>query len=209
MTATFSDVRLLLERYYAALLTAGANDRAEHLLHEVRGRLRQLQWTRGRLLTLEADLVAERCRENPTDANATVLLIFTDVGRPDKGDLHRSLIGPRPADELQVLLESFYYSANRIRDIFRDNPEDLPGLGSFECVGVRNVRNHLVEHPTRKSGVIVPSLKCGGPVGPQLKPIRFSLHPEGTADGGFHKNCSEFLGNAERVLRASPLLEVV
>ena len=108
---------------------------------------------------------------------------------------------------MRLLLESFYYSAHRVRDILRDNDDVLPGLSSFECGGVRNVRNHLVEHPEGKSGVRIFSIKCGGPVGPQLKPIRFTLDPKGTVDEGLHANCKEFLVNLERCLQSCVLVD--
>jgi hypothetical protein len=128
------------------------------------------------------------------------LLIYTDAARPNCETLLHAALPPQPADELRVLLEAYYYSAHRIRDILRDNRDDLPRLSSFEAAGVRDVRNHLVEHPTKKSGVLVFSFKCGGPVGPQMKPLRWSLDEEGTHDPGLHKNTAEFLSGLALVL---------
>ena len=177
--------------------------RAEHLLHEVRARLRRMEWTHDRMLAIEAELEANHRRTQGTDGSTRVLLIYTDAARPNCETLLHASLPVQPADELSVLLESFFYSAHRIRDIFRDDREDFPGLSSFEAVGARDVRNHLVEHPTRRSGVLVFSLKCGGPVGPQLKPLRWSLDEAGTHDAGLHANSAEFLSNLERVLEGA------
>jgi hypothetical protein len=203
LAASFEQVRLLVERYYCDLLVRGTSTRAEHLLQEVRARLRQLQWIHSRLLQLEAQLIANAQRTQLEEgSNARIILMFSEAVRPDCGTMHHSHILSETQDELWVLLESFYYSAHRVRDILRDNGKLLPGLNSFEAIGIRNVRNHLVEHPTRKSGVIVFSFKCGGPVGPQLRPMRWSLDPLGTIDNGLHKNTEEFLSSLEQVLTA-------
>jgi hypothetical protein len=193
MSASFSSVRLQIEAYYAARLVQHMTPRGEHLLHELRGRLRRLEWIHSRLLDLEATLLQEARDHEPGEPPARLLLIFTETGRPNALTADMDLLQSSTSDELWVLLEAFYYSAHRVRDILRDNREDLPDLGGFEATGVRDVRNHLVEHPTRQSGVVVPSLKCGGPVGPQLKAVRFSPDPVGTFDAGLHENCREFL----------------
>lgn len=203
MTA-FRNVRELLERYYCWRLAHNPEKRAEHLLHEVRARLRQMEWAHGRMLEIEASLEAETRSTMPTgSASDRVLLLYTDAAQPDCTTFLHASLPPQPADELRLLLEAFYYSAHRIRDILRDNRDDLPGLSSFEASGARDVRNHLIEHPTRKSGVLVFSLKCGGPVGPQMKPLRWSLDEPGTADAGLHRNTDEFLTNMARALSSA------
>ena len=59
MSASFSSVRLQIEAYYAARLVQHMTPRGEHLLHELRGRLRRLEWIHSRLLDLEATLLQE------------------------------------------------------------------------------------------------------------------------------------------------------
>jgi hypothetical protein len=202
---SFRKVRELLERYYCWLLTESPERRAEHFLLEIRARLRQMEWAHSRMLTLEAELEAEARRTNPAGRSEAdrVVLIYTDTARPNCETLLHASLPPQPADELRLLLEAYYYSAHRIRDILRDNRDDLPRLSSFEAAGARDVRNHLVEHPTKKSGVLVFSLKCGGPVGPQLKPVRWSLDEEGTLDSGLHENTAEFLSNLARAMSSA------
>jgi hypothetical protein len=199
MSTPFTKNRQYTEHYYCALLAIGASSQAEHLLHEVRARLRQLEWTHSRILELECELVSADQRNSAAPAARTIL-IFTETARPDCESLRHASIKSGKDDELRVLLEAFYYSSQRIRDIFRDNKEDLPGLSGFEAAGVRTVRNHLIEHPTGKSGVIVFSFKCGGPVGPQLKALRWSLDEEGSMDNGLHANTTEFVAALERTL---------
>lgn len=201
--SSFGEVRELLEHYYCVRLSTGMSRLAEHLLQEVRGRLRQMQWAHQRMLQIEAQIDAASISKLPKgEAPAQMrLYLFTDAVRPACDTLIHARSTEQPQDELRCLLESYYYSAHRIRVILQDNRDDLPGVNGFEAVGVRNVRNHLVEHPTGQSGVVVSSIKCGGPVGPQLKPIRWSLDEPGTADAGLHSNTTEFLDNLDRTLR--------
>src|SRR4051794_26219748 len=42
---------------------------------------------------------------------------------------------------------SFYFLAWRVREVLRSNP--FPGFAKFDPIGVRNVRNHLIEHPEK------------------------------------------------------------
>lgn len=201
----FERSRILLEQYYCLMLSNGMSKRAEHLLHEVRGRLRALHWLHARLVELDGKL-QEKAREYQPPGKPAVgvlKLIFTDTGRPDCRDHKHAKLPFAACDELRLLLEAFYYSAHRVRDILQDGAAELPGLSHFEAIGVRNVRNHLIEHPSRKSGVLIFSYAAGGPVGPQLKPVRWSLDPPGTQDNGLHKNAKEFEEALDRTLERS------
>jgi len=50
------------------------------------------------------------------------------------------------SDEIELLAECFYYSAFRTQHLIAF----LPHLKGFEVIGVRDVRNHLIEHPEGK-----------------------------------------------------------
>src|ERR1043166_5325175 len=174
--ALFQRTRELLERYYCVVLRRGASPRTQFALHELRGRLRTIEWLHRRLIDLDTALVVEARTENPDMQKADVVkLVFTDAGRPNCNTYEQAHTPFQRSDELRVLLEAFYWSAHRVRDILRDADEAaLPGIGRFESIGVRNVRNHLIEHPDAKSGVLLFGFATGGPVGPQLKPVRWS-----------------------------------
>lgn len=101
-------------------------------------------------------------------------------------------------DEAEMWTEAFYYFAFRARCILRD----LPHLGDFECVGIRDVRNHLLEHPTgRGSGVIIPSFGFGGPSGPVVKALRYSGQEQIHSDAGLFPNAKEMYERLEMKLR--------
>ena len=61
-------------------------------------------------------------------------------------------------NELELQTECFYWIAGRARTIIKL----MPGLETFEAVGVRNVRNKLIEHPEKgDSGVTIGSFAWG------------------------------------------------
>jgi hypothetical protein len=181
----FEQCRTSLEQYIVALRQKTMTKRGDHLLQEVRARLRQLQWLHARLLQLERELQEEDLKTFPEHQRPEWLKQVFHEESGKKSD--PSIMAENPfqrIDELRVLLEAFYYSAHRVRDILRDHDSDLPGVTGFEAKGVRDARNHLVEHPGRKKGILVYTTACGGPVGPQLRPLRWSLDPPGTQDHG-------------------------
>lgn len=199
----FERSRVLLEEYYYLMLSKGIPKRAEHMLHEVRVRLLTLHWLHARLVELDRKLEREyrelerESRESKQPGAAEpdfVKVIYTNMARPTYPGYEAAKLPFTTPDELRLLLEAFYYSAHRVRDIFRDSAAELPGLSKFEAAGIRNVRNHLVQHPGGPSGVLVYSFAVGGPLGPQLKPITWSGDPLGTQDQGLHRNAEEFEG---------------
>lgn len=98
--------------------------------------------------------------------------------------------------ELQILTKSFYYCA-----IARNKKFPLPGLRSFECTGVRDVRNMLLEHPEGSdSQVFIVSFGYGGSCGPVIKPIRRVGQENVFPDAGLFQNATEFRENLDHLL---------
>jgi hypothetical protein len=190
----FEQCRASLEQYVVALRRKAMMKWADHLLQEVRARLRQLQWIHARLLQLEQQEQEDGLKTIPPGHPKPDVFkqVFLEKSATKSEPEIEAQLPFQRNDELRVLLEAFYYSAHRVRDILRDHESDLPGIAGFEAKGIRDVRNHLVEHPSRDKGVLVYSTACGGPVGPQLRLIRWSLDPPGTEDQGLHHNAKEF-----------------
>ena len=65
---------------------------------------------------------------------------------------HRRVIATQNIlfNNARFYVESYYYFANRIRHILQFKSEPLPYLKGFKCPGVRDARNHLIEHPEGK-----------------------------------------------------------
>lgn len=103
--------------------------------------------------------------------------------------------------EIQLFTECFYYLAGRLRTILRNKAEPLPKLSSFECEGVRNVRNKLIEHAEgRDSQVSIRSFGFGSAQGPVLKSIRHRGQEGVFPDRGLYQNALEIKHNLERLI---------
>lgn len=105
--------------------------------------------------------------------------------------------------EAEFYVESFYFMAFRVREILkkRDKKGHLfPQLKGFESEGVRNVRNHLIEHPENHGGVLCQGFGIGDDNGPRLKPgFSENDRPE-SMDKGMRLNAIEFKINLEKLL---------
>jgi hypothetical protein len=101
---------------------------------------------------------------------------------------------------MRLLTESFYYFSFRARQILRNKVHAFPGLGSFEAVGVRDVRNHLIEHPEGElSRVFNRTFMWSPDTGMHLKPSRHEWENSSFVDVGIKANAKEF---AERLSAA-------
>ena len=146
----------------------------QHRALEARRRLVQLEW------------ILEKVRE--TEVRRT---------RGEGGVAHNPMLGMDILEEVRFFTESFYYFGWRAREILRS----LPGLGSVDGLGLRNVRNHLLEHPEKQSKVFVESFIAGGPEGPVLKGLRLSHQADLFPDSGLYVNAAEFFLNVTSKLQ--------
>ncbi len=195
----FNKTRILVEQYFFHLYSKEhCTKRAEHLLQEIRGRLRQLQSLYSRIENLVTVVAPDIRTVDETGKATTNIHIFSDTLPPEKNPLRLASIKSEPHDDLHCDVEYFYYCAHRIQDIISDSKNDLPGLIRFKTKGVTIVRNNLVEHPAKKNGVIVYSYQVG-PSGPKLRSLRWSLDKPGIQDPRVWENTAEF----ERLLNES------
>jgi hypothetical protein len=95
---------------------------------------------------------------------------------------------PRLATEMETLVEAFYYLAFRASKVI----ETLPGLGAFKASGIRDVRNHLVEHPERPdSGIYSIGFVWGAERGLVLRGVRLDSDSQEWQDAGLYSNAQE------------------
>lgn len=197
------------DEYYRLLDSKSAPGFNRELGCEVRERLQQLDYIIERVRELEK--IAEQALNRAGDAGIAHYEDLKNRGVPfdsvplpssttitkEEFDTHR-----RASFEIKLLTEAFYYFAGRVRTILRNKQVFLPGLESFECVGVRNVRNKLLEHAEGSdSQVSIQSFGWGSAHGPVLKAVRYGGQEDIFPDGGLYRNAEEFRDTLERLLQ--------
>jgi hypothetical protein len=94
---------------------------------------------------------------------------------------------------MRLLTEAFYYFAFRTRQILRNDIHRFSGLRTFDCPGVRDVRNHLIEHPEgAHSRIFNRTFAWAMESGMRLKAGRHEWENSAFHDAGFNANAAEF-----------------
>jgi hypothetical protein len=176
----------------------------QHLVAEVQERLKQLDSILIRIRELErSDEDAQR-RVQTAGTKVSAAMIAGGIrsqATPDSllDDINNMWRhSEKVYTELKTQTESFYYNAWRIYSITRGQRHKLKPLPevSFTCKGVREVRNHLIEHSDRDdSGIVAQSFASGGATGPVIKPGRPAGQPTKFQDRGLLLNAREFAAN--------------
>lgn len=129
----------------------GDRDSIANELEEVSDRLAQLEYLLGGI----RDRIEERfsITERPIKMQQWLVDFASVMNQPPPPppDLRRVWTEEelkRRVDlafEAELFTDAFYWIAWRLREVVRR----LPGLKNFDPVGIRTVRNHLLEHPER------------------------------------------------------------
>ena len=204
----FEPTIALFDQYYRFAGAAQLPGFSKDLGCEVRERLQQLDYIINRVKDLEAlEASAFRRSNDALKAHSAALraagIPYESVpASPDVTITKEEFASAQKASfELKLLTESFYYLAGRIRTITKHKSRPLPELGVFECEGVRNVRNHLLEHAGGSSSqIFIQSFGSGGPNGPVIKAMRYGGQEQVFPDVGLYQNAEQFKLNFERVL---------
>lgn len=92
------------------------------------------------------------------------------------------------AFEAELFTDAFYWVAWRLRDVVRR----LPNLKNFDAVGIRTVRNHLVEHPEKNLSVTpVRDFVLSAAEGVVLRPDTVRKQDDDPIDEGLVANATE------------------
>ena len=187
----------LLERFreYAGLIRgdeASRNFPREDLCAEVTERLQQLHFIMQQLSEIDTQFGTTATVARVNEAGETEYY----NAWPER-DEHLRFI-------MRLLTESFYYFAFRVRQILRNNVHTFPGLRSFEAVGVRDVRNHLIEHPEEDgSRIFNRTFTWSQATGMQLKTGRQQWESGTTTDAGINANAADFAKQLDNRLDAA------
>jgi hypothetical protein len=148
------------------------------LVHEAQRRIDQILFLLADVIRLERRAVAEQLK-------------LTSYSDPQDEERVRLDI-----DQVETYVEAFYYFAFRLRTLMRN----APGWENFESRGVRDVRNHLLEHPK----VILSSFSIGGPNGPVLRAARYVGEETPWEDRGLFVNARELIEALRTAMRKAP-----
>lgn len=148
------------------------NNVQTHLAAEVRRRLAQCKWIESQLEAAETRLTSL--------AQGAVRPSAAEVALPEHA---RKLMF-----KIELLSETHYLIAWRASECLGS----LPGLRSFCAVGVRNVRNRLIEHPDKKGGVYEWSTTYVSGMGLKIKPSPDHSGQPRHLDKGLWNNVMEF-----------------
>lgn len=170
-----------------AVRRARAERAVDALLHS-QAALEAYRWVR---LRGQPAAVLELCVESHHRLSQCAWLVH-------RVDALQDVAGYSQGFELEILIEAFYFAAWRAREAIRS----VPGLSAFDAQGVRNVRNHLIEHPEKHGGLFVGSLAFGAEEGPRLKVVRYKEHADVHEDAGLYANAEEFADRFYRTLMA-------
>lgn len=123
----------------------------------------------------------------------------------EQGEIEHYNAAPERDEQLRftmrLLTESYYYFAFRLRQLVRNDIHPFRGLSKFDCIGVRDVRNHLIEHPEGASSRIFNrTFSWTKETGMQLKTGRHPEEKKTFSDPGFIFNSNEFNQNLSLAL---------
>jgi hypothetical protein len=201
----------LLDDYYRLMDQSGDSAFNRPAATEVRKRLAQLD----RLLELvrEEDAVVDAARNRMGEAIERRMADQRAAGKswtdphPPGENLDRAdgQVSIDALDDLQLFTEAFYYLAERVRTILKqDKPPLLPGLGDPGFLGVSQVRNRLLEHYLPDGRLIVgDSFATGATRGPVLKAVSQDGIAPAIRDAGLYVNAEEFAKRLERQLESA------
>jgi len=196
----FESVIEKFDKYWNKMDSENSANFNQDLASEVRKRLEQLDYLYKVIMEKHERYMELSRKEYGGDLDAYKEKIRAAGGSIIKPKSEEKIQMDKLALEIEVFTESFYYLAHRTRVILRNSIFPFQGLKSFECEGVRNVRNKLLEHPEKEGKILVQNFGMGGEQGPTLKPDR----PEGQEnifpDAGLRANTLEFKDNLERLL---------
>ena len=169
----------------------GANDAQAQ---EISKRLRQLLWIIEQVISL-CQYNADRHRQMFQTRAVSTVKDLQQHGL-DQIEIH---------ERIELHTETFYWIAHRTVEVICR----MPGLNSFKAVGVRDVRNRLLEHVEKPGGSTSVGFGWGsgggldGVVRDGNGPTKATLI-EGK-DKGLYRNATEFFAEVERVTRRCTL----
>ena len=181
----FEEARTIFRELRAKAIPAGDDERDLYLA-EAQTRIEQSRYLLHRFMEIEQEFIQHDRRGRQG---------FTSK------DEHRQWADTMAtfSPQLEVHGEAFYYFAFRLRQVLKNG---VDGFKNFDPIGVRDVRNHLIEHADRGGGVMDRNHMFNCPEGLVIKPFGGS-NGRYQEDRGLYPNATEFIDELLRLLKAS------
>jgi hypothetical protein len=190
----------LLDNYVAALRQRNSLEFDGDVAGEVRERLTQLTFVYGEVLERVAVLDQLEAERDSLESTSSLEQCLVQMASPTLiANVQRMF---EVYLELKTFTEMFYYVAFLIRQLLRKSGR-LPGLSKFESRGVRDVRNHLIEHSVVRSN----GFGFSPSEGPLMRPGRKAAEREFVRDAGLFVNAKEFKANLEAALVRATMIQ--
>jgi hypothetical protein len=186
----------LLDRYYWQCRN-GSSPWDEQVVKELRERLRQLSYLYDEIVRLEATVLAAHAHR----AQMIAFGFFGDLPNPDAGPW--SVPAFDDSNCLRLSVETLYFIAHRIVVLSEQQRKILPRLGAIKALGVKRVRNSLIEHAHKKGGNLALTFSVSTASGTRLRSAARAEDPNGYQDQGIHHNAGEFRQKVRARLEAA------
>lgn len=105
---------------------------------------------------------------------------------------------------IDVYATSFYYLGHRAQSILRGSSVKLPHLSGYEmAAGVRDVRNHIIEHPKSKNVVSVSGTSIHSEWGPKVRPNRDGTPLDDSGKGWMFVDAAELIQQIQDAVQSA------
>lgn len=189
-------MRPQLERYFNDVVSPAPQTVEQELSVEAGERIAQLDFLFQR--------VAELQDESQEVSNQLLALVDQNGGEYTDGEDRFTSIMKEKTFQIRLYAEAFYYFAARLITILRQ----YPAFKNLDVPGIRNVRNHLIEHSERPaSGITQQNWSHGSGVGPMFKISRRKGQKPIPMDKGLVANATALRDKIERKL--VPILAIL
>ncbi len=190
----FASLRPQLDRYFEEIAKLEPGTTEHELSVEAGERLAQIDFLHQRVVELQT--------ESQKVSDQLFAVINEHGGQyTDSEDRFKPVL-KEATFQIRLYAESFYYFAARFVAILKR----YPAFKSLDVPGIRNVRNHLIEHSDKpSSGITQQNWSHGSGIGPMFKTSRRKGQKSIPQDKGLFVNATELRQKVEQKLK--PILE--
>jgi hypothetical protein len=192
----FASLRPQLDRYFEEVVKLESGTTEHELSVEAGERLAQIDFLYQRVVELQ--------NASHEVSNQLLAVIDKNGGKYTDAEDRFTSILKEGTFQIRLHGEAFYYFAARFIAILKR----YPAFKNLDVAGIRNVRNHLIEHSDKPaSGITQQNWSHGSGIGPMFKSSRRKDQKPIPMDRGLFANATELRDKIERKL--NPILDSI